>query len=260
MDIRKKLQNGQLVTGLWMQGASPVTAEIFAETEMDFVALDMEHGDAGEVDFAAMARAFGGKSAPFARVRENNPMAIRRVLDMGARGVIVPLVNDAQQAQQAAAATRFPPDGVRGYSFCRANQWGQNFDGYRTGEGADIILIVMIESVEAVEAIEEIVQVPGVDGVLIGPYDLSGSYGVPGELEHPAMKTGMAKVVAACQKHQKAAGLHVVTPTPQALQEALQAGYTFLPVGMDTIFVRQGAWGAAEMLRKAAGQAEKAKG
>lgn len=249
MSIKKKIQSGQLVTGMWVQTGSPVAAEIFAETGVDFVALDMEHSDANEGVFAAFARALGGKAAAFARVRENDTLTIRRVLDMGAQGIIVPLVDSAAQAAQAVAATRYPPDGVRGYAFCRANQWGLNFDEYRTGEGDSIAVIVMIESAAAVAAIDEILQVPGVDGILIGPYDLSGSYGVPGQLQHPDVLAGMEKVVAACKAHQKAAGLHVVTPTADSVQNALRQGYTFLPLGMDTVYMLKGAQATMELLR-----------
>ena len=249
MDIKEKIQSGQLVTGLWVQSGSPVAAEIFAEAGADFVALDMEHSDANEAGFTAFARALGGKAVAFARVRENDTLAIRRVLDMGAQGIIVPLVNSAAQAAQAVAATCYPPDGVRGYAFCRANQWGLNFDEYRTGEGSRIAVIVMVESVAAVDAIDEILQVPGLDGILIGPYDLSGSYGVPGQLQHPDVLAGMEKVVAACKVHKKAAGLHVVTPTAESVQNALQQGYTFLPMGMDTVYMRDGAQATMKLFK-----------
>ena len=121
------------------------------------------------------------------RVRENETLAIRQVLDMRARGIIIPLVNNAEDAEKAVAVAKFPPIGIRGYSFCRANEWGESFNAYVQNANNDTAVVVMIESREAVENITEIVSLNGIDGVFIGPYDLSGSYGCAGELNESIM-------------------------------------------------------------------------
>lgn len=123
--------------------------------------------------FAGIARSIHGRGAvPMVRVRENDMLAIRRMLDAGARGVIVPLVDTAEQARKAVLAAKYPPQGVRGFAFCRANDWGADFNGYTARANEDIAIVIMAESARAVENINEILDVEDVDGVFIGPYDL----------------------------------------------------------------------------------------
>ncbi len=244
MTVRERIKKGFPVTGSWIQTGNTVAAEILAGQGFDFMVVDMEHTDSGEKEFCDIARAVSAASArcePMARLRENDTLAIRRVLDCGAKGVIIPLVNDAEGAKKAVAAAKYPPEGVRGFAFVRANGWGRDFDAYASGANEEITVIVMIESKEAVENIDEILEVDGVDGILIGPYDLSGSYGVVGQTEHPLVKAAKSRVLAACLKHRKAAGQHIVLPTEQTLAEALRSGYTFLALGMDTVFLADGA-------------------
>lgn len=151
-------------------------------------------------------------------------------------GVIIPLVNNAESAKKAVAAAKYPPEGVRGFAFVRANGWGKAFDAYAKEANEETTVIVMIESKEAVENIDAILEVEGVDGVLIGPYDLSGSYGVVGQTDHPSVKTAKSKVLAACLKHHKAAGSAYCASHRGKPCGALSEGYTFLALGMDTVF------------------------
>ena len=175
------------------------------------------------------------------RVKENKIMPIRRALDLGAMGVIVPLVNSADEARHAVVAAKFPPEGIRGFAFCRGNEWGVDFDEYAAKANGMISVIVMIESKSAVEKIEEIVKVEGVDGVFIGPYDMSGSYGIVGQTDSEIIQEACEKVVAACKKHGKAAGIHIVLPACDNIRIAESQGFTLLALGMDTVFLADGA-------------------
>lgn len=249
MTIREKLKNGIPVIGSWLQTGNTVAAEIMAEAGFDFIAADMEHTDSNEKEFADFARAISGNAIPMARVRENDTIAIRRLLDCGAGGIIVPLVNNADEAKKAVMAAKYPPIGIRGFAFVRANAWGENFDEYAKKANDEITVIVMIESKEAIDNIDEILSVEGVDGVLIGPYDLSGSYGVTGQTNHPLVIKGKETVLKACLKHKKAAGQHIVLPTCENVAEAVKQGYTFLALGMDTVFIADGAKHALSMAR-----------
>jgi 2-keto-3-deoxy-L-rhamnonate aldolase RhmA len=121
------------------------------------------------------------------------------------------------------------------------NEWGVEFTRYAAEANDDIAVVVMIESREAVEAIDEIVAVEGVDGVFIGPYDMSGSYGMPGRTSDPVIRNACTTVVDACVRAGKSAGLHVVLPEPDAISRALDDGFTFLAVGVDTIFLDRAA-------------------
>ena len=191
---------------------------------------------------------YGRGVVPFARVRENDTLAIRQMLDMGAMGVIVPMVNSKEEAARAVAAAKYPPMGVRGFCWGRMNRWGMDFDSYAATANEDIAVVVMIESKQAVESIDDILSVDGVDGVFIGPYDMSGSYGVVGQTGHPIIKQACKTVAEACRRHGKAAGMHIVIPTEENLSQARADGYSFIAVGTDILFLQQGARDALRLV------------
>lgn len=250
--VRQALLERRLTLGTWIQIGHPSVAEILAEANFDWIAADMEHTDIDNAAFANLARAMHGRGcAPLVRVRENDTLAIRQVLDLGAQGVIVPLVHTAEDAERAVAAAKYPPRGVRGYCFSRMNDWGKDFDAYAARANDEIAVIVMIESREGVANIDAILAVDGVDGVFIGPYDLSGSYGVPGQTGHDLVRAGCRRVCDACRTAGKAAGLHVVIPTAEAIGKAQADGYTFLVLGVDIVFLRGGAADALTVMAAA---------
>lgn len=235
--IKEQLRNGNLVIGTWLQTGSCVVAEIIAEYGFDFIAADIEHTSMSENDFIRFSRTINSRSASYARVKGNDLLSIRRILDCGCEGIIIPLVETKEQALTAVESAKYPPEGKRGFAFCRANQWGKNFDEYSKNANSDIVIIVMIETKKGIENIDEILSVDGIDGVFIGPYDMSGSYGVVGETSHPLVIQAKATVLEACKKHKKAAGQHIVLPNKENVQEAIIQGYTFLALGMDTVFI-----------------------
>ncbi len=240
--IRQALLNRQVTVGTWIQIGHPAIAEVLANVGFDWIAADCEHTDMGIAEFAAVARGMHGRgSVPMVRVRENDTLAIRQMLDLGAMGVIVPLVNTPEEAERAVRAAKYPPAGVRGFAFHRGNDWGVDFTDYAAQANNQIAVVVMIESKQAVENIDAILAVEGVDGVFIGPYDMSGSYGIPGQTGDPIIQNACARIVAACRNAGKAAGMHVVIPTPEAIAKAVADGFTFLAVGVDTIFLDQAA-------------------
>ena len=227
--------------GSWIQSGSPAIGEIMACVGFDWVCIDLEHTDVDWNTFSHIIRAIKRyQTIPMARVSSNEPLAIRKPLDFGAMGVIIPLVNNAEDAQRAVTAAKYPPEGIRGFAFCQANEWGEAFDEYSANANDSIIVIVMIETREAVENIEEILAVEGVNGVIIGPYDLTGSYGIPGQTSHPIMTLAKEKVLTSCRKHAKLAGQHIVFPTKENIAQAVKEGYEFLALGMDTVFIAEG--------------------
>ena len=238
--LRTKLTAHEPTIGSWIQAASPTVAEVLDGCGFDWLAIDCEHTDIGLNELAGILR--GIRSAtPLVRVKNNDALSIRQPLDCGAQGVIVPLVNSAAEAAAAVAAAHYPPVGVRGYAYCRANNHGLRFDEYATAASTETVVIVMIESAQAVRDIDAIVGVDGVDGVFVGPYDLSGSLGVPGQPEHKLVMKALDAVVSACLRAGKAAGQHIVQPEPEAIARSLEQGYTFLALGMDTVFLANGA-------------------
>ncbi|MBU8902456.1 MAG: hypothetical protein KOO69_06930 [Victivallales bacterium] len=250
--IRKALLNCEITIGSWIQtGPYPAIAEILANAGYDWLGIDCEHSDIDVEGFTTLARAMHGRGAvPFARVRENDTLAIRQMLDAGAQGIIVPLVNTAAEAKKAVAAAKYPPQGIRGFCFSRMNNYGMNFDDYAAKANDNTAVVVMIESKQAVENIDSILEVEGVDGVFIGPYDMSGSYGLTGQTDHPVIKEACCSIVDACAQHGKAAGLHLVYPTPEAIAKTINDGFTFIALGVDSVFLNQASHTALESARQ----------
>lgn len=236
--IRAALLQRRLSLGTWIQVGHPAVAEVLAGAGFDWLAADMEHTDIGPADFAGLARGMHGRGvAPLARVKENALLAIRQVLDLGAQGVIVPLVHTAADAARAVRAASYPPRGERGYCFSRMNDWGRDFDAYAAAAAAEIAVVVMIESRQAVENIDSILAVDGVDGVFIGPCDLSGSFGVPGQTGHELVTAAGRRVLAACRSAGKSAGMHLLFPSREGVDRAVADGFNFLALGTDTVFL-----------------------
>ena len=247
-DFRKKLLAGEVLLGSWIQTGSPAAAEILASAGFDWISIDMEHSSIGIEAFASVARGIYGRGPiTAARVRENDTLAIRQVLDMGAECVIVPLVNNKEDALRAVRSAKYPPMGVRGFGYARMNNWGKDFDEYAAKANDDIAVIVMIESKEAVENIDEIVSV---DGVFIGPYDMSGSYGITGKTGDPIIVDACNKVAEACKRHGKAAGQHIVLPTKENVAKAIEQGFTFIAFGCDLVFLSKGAKDALNLMKQ----------
>lgn len=248
--LKNRITEGSLSLGSWCQVGHPANAEILAKAGFEWLAADCEHGEFEDGDlgnFCRTVRQFD--CTALVRVKENATMPIRRALDLGADGVIVPLVNTADDAKKAVAAAKYPPVGIRGFAFHRGNSWGVDFDEYVKGANNSIVVIVMIESKEAVDNIDSILAVDGVDGVFIGPYDMSGSYGIIGKTGAPEIKDACRKVSEACKKADKSAGMHIVLPTAEAVKNAVDNGFTFLGLGMDTVFLTNGAKQALEMIK-----------
>ena len=252
--LRQALLERRVTIGSWIQAAHPAIAEVLANAGYDWIALDCEHSENDVREFAAIARAiYGRRAAPVVRVRENDTLVIRRMLDMGAQGVLVPLIHTAEDAMKAVSAAKYPPEGVRGYCFSRMNDWGVRFDDHIQKANDETAVVVMIESKEGVANIDAILSVEGVDGVFIGPYDMTGSYGVPGKVADPLIMEARDKVLEACRRHEKAAGLHIVLPSAQAIKKALVDGFTFLCIGSDMIGLNE----VARSYRKTAIEAAK---
>ncbi len=250
--IRQALLGRTPTIGTWIQMGHASAGEILANAGFDWIAVDCEHTDIALPQLATVFRGIHGRgAAPFVRVRENDTLAIRQVLDLGAQGVIVPLVNTAAEAEAAVAAAKYPPVGKRGYAFCRANDHGVDFDEYVRRANDEIVVVVMIESREAVENIDSIIAVKGVDGVFIGPYDLSGSYGIPGRTMDKEILQARRRILDACSWAGKSAGLHVVIPDEQQIEQAIEDGFTFLALAGDTIFLNHAARQALGPARRA---------
>lgn len=249
--IKKKLQSGQVSVGSWMSMAHPSIAEILAKAGYEWVVVETEHTAIDNSEVLRLLMAIDGAGAvPLVRLAWNDPIQCKAVLDSGAAGVIVPMVNTREDAELAVKSAKYPPLGFRGVGLARAQGYGERFAEYVASANEDTLLIVQIEHKDAVANIEAILDVPGIDGTFIGPYDLSMSMGLPGQLNHPDVVAARERVLAATQARGLAAGIHLVHPDRAAADMAtyVKAGYQFIALGTDILFLGD----SARALSKAA--------
>lgn len=240
--LKRALLERRPTTGAWIQIGHPVCAEILARAGFDWVCVDLEHGIIDLETAASLFRAielYG--SVPVARLPKNDPVWIHRMLDAGAQGLIIPMVNSEHEAEAAVREAKYPPRGARGYGYSRANAYGEAFPTAIREANEEIAMIMQIEHRDAIANLEGIIGVPDVDGLFIGPMDLSGSFGKPGDLGCPEMREALRSYLSTCERRKKSAGLHIVRPDADNIRRAISDGYTLIALGLDTVFLAEGA-------------------
>ena len=175
----------------------------------------------------------GGKPA-LVRLTNNDENLIKRVMDSGAAGIIVPMIKTAADAKAAVAAMHYPPRGIRGVGLARAQKYGADFEGYKNWLEKESVCIVQIEHIDAVKNARAILSVDGVDGYVLGPYDLSASMGKPGDFKNPEFLKALDDVQKIGDELRKPGGLHIVEPDEKKLQDAIAKGQKFIAYGIDT--------------------------
>lgn len=220
-----------------MQIPSPDIAEMLATAGFDWIAIDLEHGAISRHQLPDLFRAIELHGVlPFARVALPDGNLCQQALDSGAAGVIIPRVESATQLSEIVAGCMWPPAGKRGVGFSRANVFGRRFEEYKA-EAQQPIIVAQIESKTAVASMSSLLSVKGLDAVMIGPYDLSASLGVPGDIENAEVRANVGEVVKACKKAGIPSGIHVVQPDPKKLESEIAAGHRFLAYGTDAVFL-----------------------
>ncbi len=237
ISLTKRLALGHPCLGAWLTVAHPVLAEAMASLGFHWLAVDMEHGPVAETEVQAVfaACALHG-AAPMVRLPAADPHLARRMLDLGAAGLLIPVVEDAAVFAEFAAHCLYPPAGRRGVGLSRANLWGDGFDGYLNGFRP--VLAPQIETRAGVAAADVLAALDGVAGLFLGPYDLSASLGRPGDFESSVFRAAAEEVRAACARHGKALGIHQVTPDSEQLRRRIDEGYRFIAYGTDVIALR----------------------
>lgn len=248
--LSSSLRQGRAAFGSWIQLGDPAIAEIMATAGFDWLAIDLEHSAIDLAAAAALIRVIDlAGCVPLVRLSANDPTQAQRVMDLGAAGIIIPSVRSAAEARRAVSAVKYPPAGTRGVGLGRAHGYGARFAEYLRENADGSIVIPMIEQVEGVDHVDEILAVEGVDGVFIGPYDLSASCGVTGRLDHPHVTGAITRVVDAARRSGKAAGIHVVHPPATQVADRLGEGFRLIAYGGDMLFLTPAARQAAEQLR-----------
>jgi 2-keto-3-deoxy-L-rhamnonate aldolase RhmA len=225
---------------------SPAVAELMAEAGFDWLFIDAEHSTMDTSEMQAMLQA-ASPTPCVIRLTAGDDVPIKKALDIGAAGIIVPQVNSADYARRIVQSAKYAPVGQRGLGIGRAHRYGLKLREYMQTANDDTAVIVQAEHREAVANIEAIVKVEGVDGVLIGPYDLSASFGRPGAVDHPDVRGAIERVRAAC----KSAGLPIgiFGLTADAVRPYIDQGFTMIVAGVDTVLLGNAATALVVALR-----------
>ncbi len=229
---------GNITIGSWITLGHPSITEIMAGAGFDWLCIDLEHSVIDFSEAQLLIAAIQGKGlTPFVRVGENNSLIIKRVLDAGAEGIIVPMVNSANDAARAVEAVMYPPDGKRGVGLARAQRYGFGFEKYKDEEAPKIKVIAQIEHINAIRNLSEIIETEGIDGTFIGPYDLSGSMGKPGRYDDEDVKEAIQEYERVASESSKLIGFHVIQPDHTLVLEKIRKGYDFIAFSLDTLFL-----------------------
>ncbi|MDX1561586.1 MAG: aldolase/citrate lyase family protein [Gammaproteobacteria bacterium] len=237
--FRQRLLDGDTLFGTLLNLPSPAIAEVLAQVGFDWLFIDTEHGALGTGAVASVLQAVDRDLACIVRVSELNGGAIKRTLDMGAAGIIVPQVETAEHATDVVRLARYAPEGERGMGLARAHRYGFGFKDYLANANDEIVVVIQVEHARAVENIEQIAGVQGIDAVFIGPYDLSASFGYPGQVDHPQVVEAIEHVTAACAAAGRRLGYFGMDAA--AVKPYVDRGYTLICAGIDCVFIGQGA-------------------
>jgi 2-keto-3-deoxy-L-rhamnonate aldolase RhmA len=245
--LKKKLRNREKTFAGWTSFGHPSLTEIIAASGVDFIGIDLEHSTISQEQnqrIIAAAQGLGVLALP--RIASHNREMVKRVLDSGADGMIVPLVSSKSQAEEILSWGLYPPAGIRNFGVARAQGYGFDYAEYTKNWNKSFIFIVQIETKEGVENIDDILSVDGIDGAMVGPYDLSGSYGVPGQLDHALVKQACLKINAACKRAGKSCGTQLVNPDNKNTAQAFKDGFNFLVLSSDLFAM----WTWGDSIRK----------
>lgn len=236
-ELKRRLKADEQLFGTWITLEAPIVSEMMSTLGFDYFVIDTEHAplDMRTAQTLIQAMHSTSKTTPIIRVWWNDIVAIKRALDVGAYGVLVPWVNNKEEAELAVKATRYAPDGLRGCGPRRAAMFDPDY--FKTAD-KEIAVVVQIETKKAVANIEDICSVEGVDATYIGPADLSASHGHLGNMSHPDVQKAIDRVYDATKAAGLAAGIHQASGS--TIKKRMDRGYNLVTVGNDLIYMRMG--------------------
>lgn len=247
-NLKQGFCNRKVLFGAWTSLAHPQITEIFASImKPDFIGVDIEHSTISQAEsqrIIAAGQACGVPVLP--RVASHNVEVMRRLCDSGAEGLIVPMVNTLEEVDRIVNGCKYPPVGQRGFGVARAQGYGARFDEYVSLWNEQSVLIIQIESIQGVENIDRLLDNEHVDGVMVGPYDISGSLGIPGKLTDPKVLQASDQVIKACTRKGKTCGTQITgLPDEAKVKAALDSGYTMIVLASDVFLL----WKWSEKMR-----------
>ncbi len=259
--FKRHIGGSGLSFGSWIMSRDPIHAEILADAGFDWLTVDMEHSPITLSEAADLIRTGSNRGCPMlVRLPSHDLVLAKQVLDAGAAGLIVPDVRTRAQAEELAQGIRYPAlgevrsGGTRGVGLARSAGFGRTFDNYFRDWNDNVVLIVQIEHVDAIPDAGAIAAVEGVDGLFVGPYDMSASMGIAGQLTHPQLLANVDKVIAAAKAAGKRAGFHYVPVDPQAALNLADRGASLIAYSADVFMVRHCADEFMRLARRSAAE------
>jgi 2-keto-3-deoxy-L-rhamnonate aldolase RhmA len=235
MNLRSKIRNKVPTLGTWITLYHRGIVELACEAGFDWICIDLEHSSIDLDQASTLISIARGRAIPvLVRLSSNDAVQIKRVMDAGAEGIIVPLVRTVDEARHAFGALHYPPIGFRGVGLAPAQSYGPGFESYKEWQKDGPVLIIQIEHIESVKNLENLLSLEEVDGYIIGPYDLSASMGIPGEFQNQQFMDVMKRVEQITSKITKSSGIHIVEPDIDRLENSLQLGYSFIAISIET--------------------------
>ena len=245
--LKNKLRSREKLFAGWVSYSHPSITETFARAGFDFIAIDMEHSTISLEEAQRIIAASQSEGVPcLPRPVSHSNDWIKPLLESGADGMLVQMVNTPSELEEIIRYIKYPPIGRRSYGVNRAQFYGFDFDTYIKNWNETSTLIIQIESIEAVENIDQLLAYEEVDGVMIGPYDMSGSLGVPGQTSHPLVVEASKKIIDACERFGKSCGTQVADASEANVKALFDLGYTYAILSSD-LFVL---WKWAEKMQK----------
>jgi len=247
-NFRKRVCAGESLVGAIVSLNSPQVAEIMADAGFDWLFVDAEHGAYGPLAVEALIQAVGNQMPCLVRIPVHEESWIEKMLDIGASGIIAPQVNTVEQAQQVVNYAKYPPLGERGVGVARAQRYGARFADYLEHANESLLTVIQIEHIDAVANVRELAAVGGVDALFIGPYDLSMSMGIPGQVADPKVRECIAEVLEVCREAGKIPGIFGLQS--DAVRRYREQGFSLLGLGVDAVFLSSAATQALEKFRQ----------
>jgi 2-dehydro-3-deoxyglucarate aldolase/4-hydroxy-2-oxoheptanedioate aldolase len=243
-----RLKNGDLLLGTILTLPSPETAELLSQAGFDWLFVDMEHTSLGVKDVQRILQAVGKEFPCLVRIPILDKAWIKKVLESGPAGIIVPHVNTPEDVEKILRWSKYPPDGTRSVGISRAQGYGLSLQDYMNKANETIAVVPQVEHIEAVDNLESFVKIPGLSILFVGPYDLSGSVGKLGDVNDPEILGLIQKVQAKCSKAGIATGIFGVDA--EAVKPYIDLGYSLIAVGTDTSYLSKSVQDTLRTLRK----------
>ena len=220
MSLKQKIRSSNITLGSWLSSGSLIVADLMSKSNLDWIVLDNEHSMMDyETILSLITQVQANQKSCFVRVGANDPLIIKKCLDAGANGIVVPMIKSLADAKNAINNTFYPNIGTRGVGLYRAQEYGYGFDSYKQNHIKETVLILQIEHIDAIKELDKMAELEQVDGFIIGPYDLSASMGIAGEFQNTNFLRAVSEIESIVKKSHKALGTHIIQPEHEQIIE-----------------------------------------